>query len=149
MAGGIPSLWPTDIRVDVRTPLAILRSQVDPLFQLTKGLLIAKITTQMDDKGAWVSHTFELVAPTLAEYRYTVIEANHAKDRVYPVTVMAIGVGQTEFGGWPVAQTEEEFIEMVGHALRSPEVRSVIQSLLARINEERLRPAPDADAGKN
>jgi hypothetical protein len=158
MADTIPNLWSDDIRVDVLTPLVILRSQASLLRQMTKGILEAEVTTATSDSGA-VQHQLDLIAPALNRYRHRVLIAKHERDQVYPVIVEAecfqpktasqrvalsmstLGTGTP--GDWrPKADTEQEFIDLVGKALHSGEVRSIIQSLIARSNEQRSPTAP-------
>jgi hypothetical protein len=154
----IPDLWSDDIKVDVVTPLAILRAQVGSIQRKTKGLLQAEVTTTTSDAG-WVRHHLDLIAPVLDGYRHRLLAATHEKDLVYPVKVEAecfrpepaVDIAQvlstvTKFrkDGRPTAQTEQEFIELVSQVLHSGEVRSIIQSLIARSNERQDRPPAPA-----
>lgn len=144
MPDTIPSLWSDDIKVDVVTPLAILRAQLEPLYRMTKGLLRAEISSD-ELPNDTVEHAFELIAPALSNYRYKVLSANHHHNRVYPVGVEAECFESTSIPE-RLAHTQEEFIEIIGEVLHSGEIRSVIHSLLARSNEERIRPSKSADS---
>ena len=130
----IPDLWSDDIKVDVVTPLAILLAQVGPMQRKTKGLLQAEVTTTTSN-GGWVKHQLDLIAPVLDGYRHRLLAATHERDLVYPVQVDAecFEVSSAEAR----AHTEEEFIGIVSIALHSHQVRSIIQSLIARSNERR------------
>lgn len=139
----IPSLWPADIRADVRTPAAILRFQEGALSARTQGLLTAKLgTTWSEDQ---VEHALDIVAPPLHFYRAQILTARHAEDLPYPVTVTAAVFPQQSpdlldgpnTPGSRVAQSEDEFIELVRTVLASPSIRSLISSLIARINSDR------------
>lgn len=157
MADTIPVLWSDDIKVDVVTPLAILRSQVGPLRRITNGILDAEISTVTGDSKD-VRHLFDLVAPVLNHYRHRILTVTHHRDLAYPVTVeaecfqpkdpsegaLAVAanlsrtLSQFKPRDWrPVASTEQEFIDLVRKTLRSNEVRSIIQSLIARSNDLR------------
>ncbi|HEX8203776.1 MAG TPA: hypothetical protein VF590_25085 [Isosphaeraceae bacterium] len=156
MAATIPDLWSDDITVKVLTPLAILRSQAGLLSQKTKGRLKAEVTTATSDKA--VQHQGDLIAPAL-RYRHRALAAKHGRDPVYPaiaeteclkpMSTSEMIAELTQFvprEDWrPRAATEQEFVELVGETLRSVEVRSLIQSLIARINEQQLD-ATDAPA---
>lgn len=156
MAASIPVLWSDDIKVDVLTPLAILRAQVEPLRKKTQGLLEAEVTTSTS--GDNVLHKFDLIAPALGGYRRRILTATHQKEMIYPVTVeaecfatppprsyTALQVMKAfelddsssagEEDGRRKAVTDQEFINLVGEALRSSQVRGAIQSLIARSNE--------------
>jgi len=157
----IPDLWSDDIKVDVVTPLAILRAQVGSIQRKTKGLLQAEVTTTTSDAG-WVRHQLDLIAPVLDGYRHRLFAATHEKDLVYPVKIEAecfrpespedfaqlfSAVTKFQKDERPTAQTEQEFIELLSQVLHSGEVRSIIQSLIARSNERQERPpAPEQSA---
>jgi hypothetical protein len=142
MATAIPDLWSDDIRVDVVPPLAVLRAQEGLLAKKTQGILQAQILTSATE--TLVQHSLYLIAPALNFYRVNLLSATHDREMVYPVTVTAQcwfdeflpDQGQ-QIEKRRVAATEEEFIDLVRQALRSPEVRGLIQSLIARSNEIR------------
>jgi hypothetical protein len=157
MSATIPVLWSDDITVDVLSPVAILRSQTGPLSQITKGLLEAGIETITSDSGK-VQLQFDLVAPVLNNFRRRILLATHQKDLVYPVVVEAecfisedsspilrgiariqspLQVTNQLLEGQRRAATDQEFIKLVGEVLRSPQVRSLIQSLIARSNDQK------------
>lgn len=142
----IPDLWPDDIRVDVLTPLVILRTQAGLLSNKTQGTLLAQVMTTTTDE--WVQYQLDLIAPALDSYRVSILTARHHLAEVYPVTVTAqafvpkpgpfgILVQRSEDppADQRVAATQEEFIALVRGVLQSPTTRSRIQSLIARGNE--------------
>ena len=176
MATSIPILWSDDIKVDVLTPLVILRAQQEPLRRMTQGILEAEITNVISEK--LIRHNLDLVAPALGNYRRRVVTVTHFADQVYPVRVDAatrkrrvesqgpllpwsspLGAetretlrkfsedfptkaepkteGEPEPELSPNAATEDQFIKLLGDIFHSDEVRSLIQSLIARSNEER------------
>jgi hypothetical protein len=142
----IPDLWSDDVKVDVLTPLAILRTQKAYLERRTQGILRAQVATTTTD--AWVQHQLELVAPALNQYRTVVLTARHNADLVYPVIVRSLDYlapplspsraapGAAE-APERLANSQDEFIALVREILRSGPVRSLIQSLIARSNEVR------------
>jgi hypothetical protein len=148
MTQTIPDLWPDDIRVDVLTPLVILRAQESLISRKTQGILQAKVLTATND--TLVQHQLDLIAPALNHYRRTVLTAKHSRDMVYPVKVKAscfvpkgplerMALGPQFLGESPQdereAATQDELIELVRQVLHSGEVRATIQSLIARSNE--------------
>ncbi len=176
MAATIPVLWSDDISVDVLSPLAILRAQTGPLSQRTKGILEADIETITSDSGK-VQHRLDLVAPALNNFRRRILLATHQKVLVYPVVVeaecflpervdqtideqlssfatniMAVRGGDQLSEGQRRAATDTEFINLVGEVLRSRQIRSLIQSLIARSNDQNIlsdnsSPEPDKSSG--
>ena len=134
----IPDLWSDDISVDVLTPLAILRAQERrPGAGEQKGLLEAEINSQ--ERENEVVHWLDLVAPALG-YRERILTATHHKNRVYPVTLEAICFAKNP-NQFTIPETrrsaisQQEFIGLLTEVLRSGDVRSSIQSLLARSND--------------
>src|SRR5262249_40546422 len=132
----------------------------------TGGLLQAKVSSVETD--TLVQHQLDLIAPALHWYRERLLTAEHQKDRYYPVVVNAecfaadpnappfqldrrhgelksLVSGLGLFG--ETAATEEEFVELVRKVLQSTVVRSLIQSLIARINETASPKAPDNNQG--
>jgi hypothetical protein len=159
MTPTIPDLWSEDITVNVLPPVAVLRALEGLLARKTQGLLQAKLTTTATDR--LVQHQLDLVAPALNFYRERLLSATHDRDMVYPVLVTAACFAPrspnpphwlapmtqavtavSEFLERPAANqreatTQEEFIDLVREVLHSAEVRSLIQSLIARSNEVR------------
>jgi hypothetical protein len=127
----IPDLWPEDIVVThVRTPLAILQHQAAQLREKTKNLLEAEVDTNRVEEH--VEYYFELIAPALYRYRYRLFRVRHHQDMVYPALVE--GTAPADSG---TANTEQEFIELIGKVLRSNKAKAVIQSLIAQSIEKK------------
>lgn len=161
----IPDLWSDDIRVDVLTPVVILRSQAQLLGQKTQGILNAEITTTSQEK--WRQHQLDIIAPLLNGYRATLLTAKHERLMVYPVLVRAkcfipreevqalfpqsitmstIMKGLMTNEPPPdqrEASTQDAFIELVRQVLQSDDVRAMIQSLIARSNEANNSERPE------
>jgi hypothetical protein len=160
MSSAIPVLWSDDISVNVLSPIAILRAQIEPLRQKTKGILEGNIETITTEKGK-VRHQFDLVAPALNGFRRRILTATHQQDLVYPVVIeaecfafeaktiritpaaMIEGLRERKVPPSDAleeqerrAATEQEFIELVGKVLRSYQVRGLIQSMIARSNDQ-------------
>ena len=160
----LEELWSDDIKVDVLSPLAILRAQEGGLARRTNGLLQAKVETT--DAGDERHHTLNLVAPSLG-YRERLLMASHRSDQIYPVILTAEAFDPDLYGTvnlnritgrvGPIlglahnqrrAATDQDFIDLVRQVLRSETVRSRIQSLIARINDENL-PSMQANVPTN
>lgn len=149
----IPDLWSEDIRVDVLTPLAILRTQEGLLAKRTKGIVQAQVMsdyTMKEGSGEIIDeHHLDLFAPALGFARERILSARHERNKVYPVTVTseALVPEKDIFPRLPhpstlaqpenqrQAATQEVFLDLVRQVLQSSLVRSLIQSFIARSNE--------------
>lgn len=159
----IPSLWPSDIMVDVRPPLEILRGQAEKIAEITQGILTAEVTTVTGHEDFAV-HRLDLVAAKLDGRAYRILTGTH-RAAFYPVVIEAdlyrlsykeaiartiagnsLAAALTSVTGgssWPptddwrpVANDQDEFLKRIAEVLRSPTVRSIIDSLLALCNEK-------------
>lgn len=166
----IPDLWSDDIKVSVLPPIAVLKAQEGLLASKTEGMLRAELTTTQTDN--LVQHQLDLIAPSL-DYRERLLSAKHDRDRVYPVLVTAAAFAPRPLAHLEIPQgapdreklparttqreaaTAEDFIGLVKEVLHSVEVRSLIQSLIARINEpkppetEAQPPASEGDGAES
>lgn len=151
----IPDLWSDDIKVDVLPPLVILKAQSAPISRKTSGILHTEVTTTIAHQGtpeATATHVLDLVAPAL-NYSESLLEVTHKLDRMYPATVTVPDpipwkVGHDVIYDVPCAPTAprhsvaaESADELIGYlrqALRAPNTRSAIESVLARTNEARI-----------
>jgi hypothetical protein len=131
----IPNLWPEEVNVDVLPPSAVLKVQAANLSERTRGLLEGAVRSVQTDK--LVSYSLDLVAPQVPGVRHTVLVAKHSKGKPYPVTIEA----STFYSHGPNygsadASSYVEFLQLVGQVLQSPEVRAVLESLIAIRHEE-------------
>ena len=144
MTATIPNLWSPDIKLNVLTPVAILRAQAGMLSQMTKGLLEAEVIAS--EGGHESEYALTLIAPALEGYRHQLVVVRHNPSLVYPATLEAecFGPGQSaeqkagKNGGGDseaTALSDNEFTELLRVALQSPEVNCVVLSLIARSNE--------------
>lgn len=151
----MPSLWSTSIKTDVRSPLSILSEQAQLLTNQTKGLLVGDVSSKLDSSKKSVVHSLDIVVPLLDGYRHRILAATHADSMVYPVKVdaaiyevdtspvaqMLRDLQTTRDRKKPenVAESDGQFMSLVGSVLESAEVVAVAQSLIAKANDERLK----------
>lgn len=165
MVATIPDLWPR-LKLDILSPAAILKSQVDYIRKNGQGVLDAELTTVIG-KDDFIVHRLDLIAPASNGQRYRVLVATHCSE-YYPiqieadcyrpktrtVTVPSISTmlkghnqdtSRTEALTWPpvndwrkIARDQSELLSIVGQVLQSAEVRSAIESFIARTNELQL-----------
>lgn len=130
MSAMIPDLWPDDVTVTtVSTPFAILNYQAAQLARRTKGTLQGHVQTRAGQNGKKTEHAFDVVVPALNRYHYRLFRVYHDAELAYPA---AVQVDEDEIVEAP---TEAEFLDTIGKVLRSTRIRSVLHSLIARVNE--------------
>jgi hypothetical protein len=131
MPSTVYSLWSPEIKPIVQSPFMILQTQAEALTQITNGILQGDVTKTWNDDGSKAILSLDILVPSLGYYRHGVMTVIHHTEQIYPVEVSAACLGQTVVE----APTEEEFRKLVEKVLRSREVTSVAQSLIARVNE--------------
>jgi hypothetical protein len=143
MTDVIPDLWPSDIAVDVLPPVAVLRMQADRLGPRTNGILKAEVRTTTGTTDE-VAHQLDIVAPTLDNYRRTLLLIRHGAD-YYPARVQSDGFRKPVPSGMMVANeagpperiaaSQSDLVDQLREALQSIRIKGLIQSLIARSNE--------------
>jgi hypothetical protein len=144
MADEIPDLWPDEFKVDVQTPVTVLRVQAQALARKTRGILKAEVETEVWQKD-YSQHRFVVIAPAVNGLRQTLVTVRNEKDLPYPATVYSpainglivahfVSPGSGGPGSTDVFD-EDELKRTLGLVLGSKEVRAVIISLIARSNE--------------
>lgn len=151
MTEAVPNLWPKKFSRGVMTPLAVLRVQAAKFKEMTDGLLDAEVTTtdDTDDENEQVQiHSLELVAPALDSYRRTILTAQHAKPGAYPVSLYSDFI-DSEHRDWEYYEGEEmtvecgtqaELYKRLGDVFGSPTLATLIESLIAQINDAEAVP---------
>jgi hypothetical protein len=148
MSETIPNLWPQDFKIDVQTPLTILRVQANMLGKVTKGILTGIVESEVSRDGT--QHRLVIIAPAYNSYRHTLITAYHKTDLPYPVEIRATGLEERDEVldiVYPSANSDEHMIHIVRKVLRSVQTGAVILSLIAKSNEDneatKTNAAPD------
>ena len=138
MAPSIPNLWPSTIKTDILTPLAILRAQANALSQATEGLLEARVDSG-EEKGK-ARHDLYVLAPAL-DCEHAIVRALHDPEMVYPVQLNARVALRSEEPQNMFSDVEctsdSAFLAALKNVLESQYVTSVVQSLIARSNERK------------
>lgn len=130
MADSIPSLWPEEFKLDVQTPLTILRVQAGLLSKLTRGILQGEVETEESQDR--VQHRLVVVAPACDGYRHTLLVASHDKQLPYPARVMGGDAHNN------AANSDDEMQIAVATGLHSAQTKAVLSSLIATSNEAKL-----------
>ena len=159
------SLFPEDIRSDIRTPFAILETQAAVLSEQTGGLLAGEVQIVNPNNSGDTEVTFDFYAPHIG-FRFGVLRVVHKPDRPYPALVHADCFragnpfeemrGRT-IGAFPPpgardkpkneAASDIEFTKLLKTIFESSDVKGMAVSLIARSNEvlaERQRTAEGA-----
>lgn len=137
-------LWPQGIETHrVQSPVAILRSQAALLGAKTKNLVQAEVTRKED--SAQFVYKLMLIAPSLGFYKYQLLAISHEIE-LYPVKIVVEPSIQSELPTSMivkiddlhyveevvVAESEEEFIRILGLIFQSQKTRRVITSLMSQ-----------------
>lgn len=130
------SLWPKDLGANLnKAPVTILMEQASFLGEQTNNLVKATVEAEKSYSRDF-KYAFYIVAPTLENYRYLLFDISHGVE-LFPVTFDLDGkireeikaaVGKT----YPVAQNEQEFMEIFKAILNSNKLRNIINSILAQ-----------------
>ena len=134
MAVQLPDLWPSEVgQVKVLTPLFILRHQAGLLRKRSSNVLEAEVTSTYEpDRHLDTCHFLDLVVPALDRFRVRILNVRHSKMKVYPAYIAESEYSSDENGR---SNSQAEFIENLGHMLKSDDTRSLIESLLAQATE--------------
>jgi hypothetical protein len=136
-------LLPTEIK---STPGAILTNQAVLLGKKTEDKLKGLVARSKNRSGG-ITLSFSIVAPLLEDYSYEILRVYH-NIKLYPLTLENLVKEyihevdeDTYVNEGPESITclkEEDFIEKLSIVLRSREVKQVIDSLLAQVDEVML-----------
>jgi hypothetical protein len=138
-------LWPDTIGEDLeKSPVSILREQASLLGQKTKNIVQAEVSIGPAEEDEF-AHTFQIVAPAMSNYRYQLFTVYH-KIYLYPVEIFAeddilheIAPGAERF---VVAESEEEFMEMLKAVFGARKTIRIINALLSQ-SDPNWRPEED------
>ena len=143
----IESDWPTEIALEVVSPLMYLKTQASALSQLTKGIIEAKVTTSIDEEDQSYEenqylHVLSIYASALEDAEVEILTLNHSVDLMYPCWMQSkalsdIGTLHKKFS--TQQHSFDELRKTMRAVLRSPETTGRMQSLIARINETTSR----------
>jgi len=113
---------------NLRTPSVVLKEQAELLKEKTKGLLVGEI--RPSQQGTRFSYELQIVAPTLAQYKYAVLSVTHDIG-FYPLVLRDARTTVKE-----TCTDEAEFVSALRVALTSESTRDVIARLLTHIKAE-------------
>ena len=119
----IENLWP-DFTTDeiVRSPKTVLREQASFLGKRTKNILTGNIRTESYRNQ--FSHSFQIVAPNLNNYTYTLFTIVEEDIFGFPCKFQS----ESSFS----IKTEEELLERLKNIFSSDETKKVINSLMSQ-----------------
>lgn len=123
MTATIENLWP-DFATDdiIRSPKIILREQASFLGKRTKNILTGNIRT--DSYQNQFSHSFQIVAPNLNNYTYTLFTIVEEDIFGFPCKFQS----ESSFS----IKTEEELLERLKLIFSSDDTKRVINSLMSQ-----------------
>lgn len=131
------SLWSPEIKPDILSPRALLDMQAMALREQSGGLLAAEVREAHDKSEGVIYLIFDLIAQGVAGIRYRVLTARYFAERIFPCHIDAEGLRTAE-----VANSSDEFLELVRQVLHSGEVKALALSLIARARDDRKTGEP-------
>ncbi len=164
------NLWPAT-KINVLSPIAILRQQATYLREATQGILEAEVAVVKGEP--WTITSFWIIAPALDRYRFELFKIAHNATDPYPVQISCAGltsidrnilrrflVLNTEFDTpftvsnpedepddpitdtiLVVASSQDDFMMILEKILASTRTQRTLHSLIARTNDVGLEPA--------
>jgi len=109
----------------IKTPTIFLREQADHLWKDTKYTVKGEVSRESTSGGRFRVE-LDIVAPSINNYRYTVVTVRHPLD-VYPLTITN-DVTNEEYE----CKNEKTFLETLEFILSSAQVRKVISMLISQ-----------------
>ncbi len=156
MAVAVPNLWPETLKPVTISPIAVLRTQAAHLKERTGGLLEAHVTTRTfqrwkdeENRPLIAEHEFSITAPRLG-YRRGIFTVEHDYPGAYPAVLSSWFLKPVGHLKEPIDEempsefcfSQSEFLAVVGKVLQSRHMSSLLESLIAQINDAS---DPDAD----
>lgn len=149
-------LWPKEIDfTQVKAPVTLLKEQAALLGQRTKNLLEAEVElydggfnyliTNLADKvfgkgkSQFFHYAFYFIAPTLNNYHYRLFVMSY-DIRLYPLIIdidddIRLEI-QNSTADVLVANSEQEFVELLRKIFNASKTKRIMQSILAQIQFE-------------
>lgn len=119
------SLWPDFKDNSIETPKNILEEQGKFLADHTKNILEAEISsTPIEGEDNKIVHHFDIVAPTLNNYKYRLLSINHSID-FYPLDI-------TYKDSYQRVVNKEQFIKKLSTIFNDESTIRIITSLIAQ-----------------
>ena len=124
------NLWP-EFPFDnlIRSPKFILEEQANFLAKNTKNLLTANVKTHTGYDGR-LEHIFEIIAPALDNYKYSLFTINQKDIFLYPCRLE----GESAYS----INTEEDLISKLKEIFSSAETQKIINSLMSQSKENEI-----------
>jgi hypothetical protein len=108
---------------EITTPKSILVEQAEILNRATNQVLRATVETARIDRD--LVHSFDIVAPFLDDYRFSVCSLRHAIT-MYPCRLSSPGITSAQ------CDTEDELRTNLAAVLQSDRIRRAVASLLSQ-----------------
>lgn len=126
----VPNANELNLNTEERSPIDILRAQIDPWRDVTNGEVVGQVERTVTTPGQ-VAYWFGFVVPALDNYRYRLFLVEHGFD-FYPVWI------STDKGEQRLElRNEEEFCSELRARFADPKTTSIVRQLLAIATEAR------------
>lgn len=136
------SLWPKLGRLSQDVPVQILRAQADIFNKEMNGALECEVTTdEIQHTRVFVpgidnDFTTKLVvtSPQLVDYSLVLVQVNNLISKAYPCDIINC-LKDDSFGLGQKANNAEEFKQILASILKSEEVMTALQNLIAQTKD--------------
>lgn len=133
------SLWPKLEKISKDVPAQILKEQAEIFNREMNGTLECEVSSsEVSTKGVFIpgidkDFTSKLIvtSPQLINYSLVLVQVNNFIARAYPCDVINCVV-DSQSGNSITARNAEEFKRILGSILRSQEVITALQNLIAQ-----------------
>lgn len=122
------NLWPSLAPIDnIVTPKRILQEQGIYLEKTSSNFLKVKINSFTEEDRMKFSHKFEIIAPFLSDYSFTLLKVTH-DILLYPLTINFVLVSEE----YPPIGNEDKFKQTLRDIFSNDRTTEVIRNLLAQ-----------------
>lgn len=135
------SLWPKLERISKDVPAQILKEQADIFNREMNGILVCEVSSsEVSTNGVFIpgidkDFTSKLIvrSPQLYNYSLVLVQVNNFIARAYPCDVINCVVDNQNSNSI-IANNADDFKRILGSILRSQEVITALQNLIAQTN---------------
>jgi hypothetical protein len=125
----VEDLWGDFPSADESLPVQILREQAELLSKKTDNILQAVVVTIQDEEDV-IEYSFDIVAPALNGYIYTVLELSHEAE-LYPLEIQDLSSSEIY-----VCPDEQHFKSALRKILGSEQIKKIVANLVALSTSE-------------
>ena len=118
------------VEIEIKLPVTILKEQASILGERTNKILEAKVNSLATSDNVTVGYSFNIIAPAVNNYKFTVFHITHPAVFIYPISFRF----QAAVGNWAAVDCSDEtqFTDKLREVLSSEVVHKAIAALIAQ-----------------